>query len=134
MIDHGPSTKLRVRQVVAEEVHLDLVRVHQEHRPGTRAGDVIVISVGSKDAVAVARGARDDERDTIAMDQQVRRRLGVEREQEYEFRFSKAGSFDALRWAWHATEAMPRVAARLAVVSVGLGLLGLLLGFVSLVT
>jgi hypothetical protein len=39
---------------------------------------------------------------------------------------------DEVLWAWNATNAMPRIAARLSVASVGFGVIGLAVGVMSL--
>lgn len=62
----------------------------------------------------------------------MRRKLGVRLNVPAEFVFDEANLWDECVWAWSATDAMPRVAARLGAISVGLGGVGLLLGLISL--
>ena len=125
--------KLTVRQQSLRDVFQDMARVSHEHRNGCRTGKIIVISANGKTARAVARGAERSDRNGIYLDEATRDRLGVSQGQEVEFTIREGGWFDEFLWAWHATNAMPRVGARLGVVSVLLGLAGLLLGALSFV-
>lgn len=115
-----------------EDVFFDMARVHKDHRPSTRAGDVIRISVGRRYAYAVARGSKSNKRGSIALDLETRDRLGISPNNRYDFGIEKAGLWGQVRWAWSASDAMPRIAARLAVLSVALGGVGLILGLISL--
>ncbi len=127
----GPVA-LRVLQASIDEVFGDMVRVHQKHRQFSRAGQVIVVKHGNRRLLAVARGAARNSTDTISLDQRSRDTLGVESGATADFLFQSATFMDQFRWAWHATDAMPRIAARLGILSVALGTLGLLLGTLSL--
>jgi len=111
----------------------DVARVDISHRPFARAGQVIVIRHGRKKAHAVARGASSAGKNSIALESAIRAKLGVRINQQATLNFEEAGYLTQLRWAWNASDAMARIAARLAVVSVGLGVLGLLLGIISLI-
>jgi hypothetical protein len=115
-----------------DDIFGDMVRVHQKHRPFSRAGQVIAIRHGKHRMLAVARGALKNSADTISLDQRSREKLDVKPREEAEFIFESATSIDQFRWAWRATNAMPRVAARLGILSVILGGVGLLLGALSL--
>jgi hypothetical protein len=128
----GNKMKLKVIELELEDVFGDMVRVHIDHRPGTRAGQVIVVKVGKCKIRAIARGSRANSRDVIAMDLETRRRLGLDAGAIAEFSFSKGSVCDEWIWAWHASDATPRVAARVSLLSLMLGLLGLILGVVSL--
>lgn len=130
------TVTLRVRTAALDDVHRDLARLHRDHRPGTRAGDVIVIRVDDKVARAVARGplTKRQAGDEIVLDLRLRDLLGVQPNERRQFQISKGNTLDALKWAWHATDAMTRMMARLAVLSVALGAVGMFLGFISLFT
>lgn len=130
----GPIA-LKVRSASVDDVMGDFARVHIDHRPFSRAGGVIVIRQDKSKAKVrlVARGlSRGMKKGEIAMDSASRQRLQIKQGQTYNFTFEEAGWWDGLLWAWHATDAMPRIAARLGVVSVGLGLVGAILGGWSL--
>ena len=75
-----PNTSvLKVEQIDYEDVLHDIVRVHRDHRPGTRAGQVMVVETGGRTIRAVARGSKGNRRDVIAMDQKTRKRLSANR-------------------------------------------------------
>jgi hypothetical protein len=71
-------------------------------------------------------------RGVIAMDLRCREVLGLKIGDVAEFQFGSADLLDDTIWAWNATDAMPRIAARLAIIGLALGLIGLFLGCVSL--
>jgi hypothetical protein len=123
---------LKVSDVTLDDVFSDVVRVHISHRRFANAGAVIRISCNGKSAYAVARGPKGVGSTGIAMDMAIRDRLDVKPGQDRNFVFEKAGVWGQLCWAWRATDAMPRIAARLGVLSVMLGLIGLGMGALSL--
>lgn len=94
---------LKVEKIDYEDVLHDMVRVHRDHRPGTRAGQVMVVETGGRTIRAVARGSKGNRRDVIAMDQKTRKRLGVKSGQEAEFTFKLGNRVDEWRWAWKTT-------------------------------
>jgi hypothetical protein len=125
--------KLEVKQAAREDVFGDIVRVHFEHRPETNAGELTRVWVEDRYVVAVARGTNSTEKtNTIWIDSALRSRLRVKENTKYDFRFQKADFWDELYWALNTTEPVPRIAARLAVLSAILGAFGLALGAVSL--
>jgi hypothetical protein len=124
--------RLTVRSMSLGDIFQDMVRVHLDHRPDARAGRVIVIRANGRVVRALARGAPANSKSTIHLDQATREKLDVSIKQEVEFTIEVGDPMDELLWAWNATNAMPRVAARLGVVSVALGLIGLILGIISL--
>lgn len=125
-------TVLTVKSLTREDVFGDMARVHQSHRPGTKAGDVIVIWACGRHVQALARGAPANNRTSIYLDMATRDRLGIKLSQEVDFTIGKADFLDEILWAWTATDAMPRIAARLGVLSIVLGIVGLILGIISL--
>lgn len=128
----GPVS-LTVVSAPSEDVMIDAARVDLSHRPFCRAGGVIVIRAGDAKVRVVARGlAGGMTKEYISLASAVRSKLKVKPGQTYDFVFEQAGWRDGLYWAWHATDAMPRIAARLGVVSVVLGFIGAVLGGWSL--
>jgi hypothetical protein len=123
---------LTVKSQALEDVFEDMARVHLSNRPGTHAGDVIVIEANGKKLRAIARGAPGNNRRTIHLDLAARERLGVNLNDDVEFKIRRGRWWHEVAWAWHATNAMPRIAIRLAVLSVILGAGGLVLGLISL--
>lgn len=123
---------LEVANAALSDVFSDMARVHLDHRPFAKAGKVIVLRVGNRKAYAVARGTARGGRGIISLDSATREKLDVKAGQIVELTIQKAGFCDEFAWAWGATDAMPRVAARLGAISVVLGAIGLVLGIISL--
>ena len=131
--EFGAPVSLNVLNASLDDVMRDVVRVDLSHRPFARAGRLIVIRHGSNRARAVARGPANVGKTAIALDAATRKRLGVKLDERANFQFAEAGLWDEILWAWGATDAMPRIAARLGVISILLGFVGLILGVVSLI-
>lgn len=123
---HGPVS-LRVVAAEFDDVFGDRARVHQSHRPFSRAGQIILIKHGRKKLLAVARGARRSDESSIQLDERSRDKLGLELGSNASLVFESAGWIRDFRWAWSATDAMPRIVARLAIISLALGIFGALL-------
>ena len=68
----------------------------------------------------------------IFLNGKARRKLSLKLNESAEIEIKHGNYIDDLIWAWNANNTMPRIAARLAVLSVVLGLFGLLLGFISI--
>ena len=128
---HGPVT-LEVSDAQLRDVMGDLVRVDFSHRPFARAGSVVGIRHNGKRVFVVARGPAGVGKSGISMDQATRKELGLRPNDKAEFVFEKANFWGECVWAWKSTDAMPRIAARLGAISVGLGGIGLILGIISL--
>jgi hypothetical protein len=69
----------------------------------------------------------------VRMDERLRNLLRVSVGDKIDVAVSKVGLYGQFRWAWSASDPAYRVAARLALLSVVLGLLGAALGLVSVV-
>lgn len=125
---------LVVRPLEREDVFEDMVRVHLSHRPNSKAGSVIKVRANGQTTRAIARGAPGNSREEIFLDLATRQKLGLSLNQAADIKILAASTFDELIWAWNATNAMPRIASRLAVLSIVLGVVGLLLGLISLMS
>jgi hypothetical protein len=127
---------LSVIEAPLRDVMSDIARFDRAYRTFDgqllRAGRIVVLKVGLNSAYVVARGPAGVKKGEISLDSATRDKLGVKAGGNADFVIEKANLLEEFRWAWDATDAMPRVAARLGAISVGLGLLGLLLGIISL--
>jgi hypothetical protein len=74
-------------------------------------------------SVAVLRGYQQSTDAEIHMDDRTRARLGVKLGHPYDFRFKQAGFCGQLKWAWKASETGYRVASRLGVIGLIVGVL-----------
>lgn len=129
--------RLKVLGARSDDVFGDLVRVNESLRRDTdgnlvAAGAICRVSTGGKSILVKARGLPHEEGEVIRLDEVLRDRLGVRNGEEREFDISRANSMEQFLWAWSATEPGYRVSARLAVLSVVLGGIGLVLGVVSI--
>jgi len=122
---------LAVKQLSLGDVFADRVRLHHSHRPGIPAGDVCIVKVGNRKIRAVARG--HNPAGEICVDLKTRRALGLsDWQQTPEVEISSARWWDYCLWGLRASEAVVRISCWLAVISIALGLIGLLLGGLSL--
>lgn len=123
--------ELLVKQVDAEDIFNDMVRVHTSHRPGIPAGTICKINANGIAILAVARNTRSNERDIIAIDDALRTRLGVKEGKSYDFKIAEAGFLDQFAWGCLASNPVNRIASRLAALSIILTEIGLLLALWS---
>jgi len=132
---------LRVVPAAKEDVYRDIVRCAEEFRRDDKGrlipeGTVCRIEVGKRAAFGLIRGVRGIENDpkqpSIYLDERLRASLGVEPGTEVgvSFRTARFGEF---WWAWNSSDPAYRAMARLAVLSVALGLLGLFAGIAGLI-
>lgn len=122
---------LKVRRLPDDDTYKDIVRIAEVHRvdkDGETIEESTVCWIGGSphSALAVLRGYQDSDRAEIHMDDRTRSRLGVRLDEVHEFDFRRAGLWGQLRWAWNASETGYRVASRLAVVGLILGVLAFL--------
>jgi hypothetical protein len=119
---------LKVCKIGEEDVYKDIVRIPEIHRTD-RNGKTIEESTvcwidGTPErSVAVLRGYQQSTDAEIHMDDRTRARLGVKLGHPYDFRFKQAGFCGQLKWAWKASETGYRVASRLGVIGLIVGVL-----------
>lgn len=120
--------RLKVCQIEKIDVYKDIVRVPEVHRADERGkpieeSAVCWISGTPQRSLAVLRGYLESTNAEIHMDDRTRTLLGVRLHESYDFRFKKARFWGQLKWAWKASETGYRVASRLAVIGLTLGVL-----------
>src|SRR4051812_40593388 len=129
--------KLVIRPAALEDVYRDIVRVPETFRLDKNKG---VIPEGSvckvcspvSSSYAIARGLGNSPQPVIQMDERLRNILRVSVDQEVEIRLKVVGLWGQFAWAWIASDPAYRVAARLGLLSLILGVFGLVLGLISL--
>lgn len=131
-------TKFKVTEARAEDVFRNMARVSERYRvtadgKSIKAGKICVVRATAKKAILILRGisSRKGEDPKIEIDEQGREALGVETGKEYCFSFEEASFFDEWKWGWSAADAGYRVAARLGLISLGLGVIGIIFAVLS---
>lgn len=129
--------KLTVRPANQEDVYRDIVRIPEQFRLDTRGklvpeGSVCKIVTSGGSSYGILRGLGNSKEPVIQMDERLRNILHLREGEDVEVRFKTVYLWGQFRWAWIASDPAYRVAARLALLSVILGLIGLLLGGLSL--
>jgi len=131
------NVTLEVREGRLSDVYKDIVRVHEGFRQvggkTLREGSVCRVRCNRKAKYLVVRGNRRSSDDAIWVDERTRRSLDITTGKRYEFTLHRAGLWGELCWAWGATDVAYRVIARMAVLSVLLGLIALGLGVCAVV-
>ncbi len=131
---------LRVAPADRDDVYRDIVRVSELYRVDSKGrtvpeGSVCRISIGARSAFGLVRGVSGLGHGTaepvVHIDERLRNALGVAVGDDVQLGFSKTWLAE-LRWAWGSSDPAYRAMARLAVLSVELGIVGLALGLVAL--
>ena len=122
--------KLTVHSASTDDFLQDVVRVHSSNRQGIRSGQLCRVSKNGKHIYGIARHTGD--RTRISLDSAQRRALDVRAGEEADFQFRQLTWFEEINWVWHATDPITRTAARLGILSFWLGIIGLVLGALSL--
>jgi len=127
---------LTIRKAAEEDVYKDIARIAEANRLDSTGaiipeGEVCKLSTSGRSVFVLIRGKGETAEAAVWLDERTRNCLGVSAGHQAEFTVERAGLIGQFRWAWNAAEPSYRVAARLAVVSVILGLIGLLLGGLS---
>ncbi|WP_155326476.1 hypothetical protein [Alkalilacustris brevis] len=125
--------QLEVKGLDRSEWGSSIVRLHQSHRSGIERYDVARItntSDRSRSYDAVLLGHDDDSAIYMAFD--TRQALGVKKNAQLDFELKALGWFDKLRWYLRTPDPRIFIPAWLAIWSVGLGVVGIVLGVVSL--
>jgi hypothetical protein len=128
LINEAQYAKAENYPIEEEDVYKDIVRIPEVHRIDRNGKPIEESTVcwiyGTPHrSIAVLRGYQKSINAEIYMDERTRNRLGVKAGESYEFRFKRARLWGQLIWAWKASETGYRVASRLAVIGLILGLL-----------
>jgi hypothetical protein len=121
--DH--KVTLKVRSADAEDVYKDIVRISESSRSGLKTGRIHRFSTSKGAAYFILRGSGPENDGKILMDEAARSKLNLEASVEREFAIHEVGFWGELRWVWNATDPTYRIAGRLGVLSLLLGLLAI---------
>jgi hypothetical protein len=132
--------QLKVKGLAPQDCWKDIVRIKEpyrvdQHGKKIRRGRICCISVGDRSVWVVVHGRQTDE-PIIQMDLNVRRALGVKKEQVQDFELRQISWVRSLWFPWVASDPGYRLPAQLALLSaiVGtiLGIAGVVLGIMAL--
>lgn len=126
------NVDLRVLEIAHDDVYRDIVRVPEAFRKTARGtipeGCICRVTCGSRSAYLIVRGSAKRDETAVWMDERTRSRLHVVAGNKCRLELRKAGPWGGLCWALRASDMSYRIMAILGLVSVGLGLIGLVLG------
>jgi hypothetical protein len=120
---------LVVRDASTEDYFNDIIRIHADNRPGSKAGHVIVVKANGAKVRGIARGGAATDEVFLSGDAQLK--LSLARNSVNHIEICSGNLLSEVYWAWRASDPTARIAARLAVLSVVLGALGVVLGFLA---
>ena len=129
--------KLNVRKANYEDVYRDIIRIPESHRYDRnkrkiKEGSVCKVTIDGVSTFAILRGYGDSVEPLIFIDERLRDKLKVYEHDQIEVQLKQTSPIGQFRWAWNASETAYRVATRMALLSVILGLIGLVMGVFSL--
>ena len=129
--------KLEVANISWSDVYKDVARIPREFRMNESGraipeGAICKVRVAERSALLCMRGQDEHNNPAIHLDERTRSRLGVSVRTTYDFLVEEVGWFGQFTWAWNASDPAYRIAARLGLVSVVLGFVGLILGIWSI--
>ena len=129
--------KLIVRRASKTDVYKDIVRIPEAYRldhKGKRIdeGAICKVAAATKSDLKIVRGCNSQTSAVILMDEKTRNDLGLDDGAKYYFDLRPVRWIGQCKWAWSATDPAYRIAARLGLLSVVLGTVGLILGCWSL--
>jgi hypothetical protein len=127
------KTNLEVLTANNDDVYRDVARVPQKHRGAIKEGTLCKISCGSRAAFLAVRGSQNHSDATIKLDEKTRIELGIELAKSYDFSIMPLNFCGQYRALWHASDPHDRFAMRLSLISFALGIIGIVLGVVSVV-
>jgi hypothetical protein len=128
--------KLKVGKASSEDVYRDIIRIPEPFRIDGNGrvvpeGDVCKLKWNGRSCRGIVRASSLDSEPTILLDERLRAALSVQPGEHVDLDISTQNLFGQFLWAWSASDPAYRVAARLALLSVLLGILGLVLGAYS---
>jgi hypothetical protein len=130
--------KAKILLARSEDIYKDIIRIPEKFRLDNRnriipEGSVCKMTVGGKSVFALARGIQGSCENEIQIDERLRNILSLNINDEVEIEFKMAKIPGQIRWAWNASDQAYRIAARLGVVSVILGGVGLMIAILSVI-
>lgn len=127
--------RLKIVASRREDIYRDIARVPEQYRltprgKRIREGLVCLVEIAGRRCYLILRGDEESPSPspTIQLDGKSRDVLTVRPGQELEVRMKPVWLFRQVLWAWNASDPAYRIASRLGVISLFLGIVGLVLG------
>jgi len=120
---------LQVRAALSSDVYRDIARVPElfrRDRSGRMIPEATLCEVRSTrgSTFLFVRGYQDLDEPVILMDERTRNLLKVSLGELADLEFTKCDACGELKWAWNASEPAYRIAVRLGILSILLGMIG----------
>jgi hypothetical protein len=126
--------RLKVRKLPEEDVLKDVVRLGDAYRDGIPNQTICLVRANRRKARGFVRGWGESSTGSepiIGLDAAMRRKLGLEKDVEYDFQLIPLGGLGQFLWYLGASDPAVRLPAMLALVSLIVGVIGFFLGIVS---
>ncbi|MGC0052717.1 hypothetical protein ACNSPG_06575 [Brucella pituitosa] len=122
---------LKVKEAQSDDVERGFVRLHKDERDGAGRFDVVRVKTGEKELLAIV--LPHDVKGTIWINTDGRSDLGLKVNDIREFTISKLNWWGRIEWYCTAKDPAIHIPASLAIISLGLGALGAILGLFGVV-
>jgi hypothetical protein len=129
--------KLKVVAADRDDIYKDIIRIPEPFRKDNRErtipeGKLCKVRVMNKSVAAILRGYKNSTEAIIALDEIQRNRLGISVDEDVEIDINVIGIIGEFQWAYRASEPAYRIAGKMGLLSLTLGILGLLLSLFSM--
>ena len=129
--------RLKVHPLSHEEIYLDFVRIPEKyrldrHNRQIEEGSVCSLICGGEEVFVIARGSPLTDA-SISLDERTRNRLKIAKGETCDFEISQTDFCGQVRWALEASDIRYSFSARIALISLALGLLSILIAVLSTV-
>ena len=128
--------KLTVRQIPRQDIYKDMVRIPETYRLDVHdqkipEGTICKLSMLGRGKLLAVRGRLGMDRQEVFMDDKTRADLKVECGQDYDFQIRRTSWVGHIFWSARASDPAYRIPAKIALVSLILGVVGIALGILS---
>jgi hypothetical protein len=124
--------KLKVYPLFQEDVFKDIARIGRADRGPIEEGSVCKISANGHTRQLIVRGLGEQLPGVIMLDEYTRESMGkIETGFSYDFFIEESDPLAQVWWACTIADRGARISAWIGVASVGLGIVGLILGLIG---
>lgn len=129
--------RLDIAKADSTDVYKDLARIPEKYRIDHKGepipeGRICKVTVSGESVLLSLRGQQSHPNASIYLDEKTRLRLGLETKDNEDFCFRQVSWFGQFLWVWRASDPAYRIAARVGLLSILIGVAGLLLSIKSI--